>query len=341
MDEHLSLYNWDDESKKDITLKNLPMKQPFQSSRRPEEPQEILSFSEGDPVKWSTSAGDISQSLGKLEYKQKASVSVSFPDEWKKSEGPSTQPSQTFDVAELQPSILPADSANVPVEWRILEGRQPPGQPTQSSLITDYQQQVYVDSANAAAEGAMPENNTGCWPILKGPASTKNVKYGQGYEDFTKNTPTSVTKPATFASAPAQKSFVPTDTYFKDNVPQFSDVSGSSSSPSTSKADVENVFGVRLRRITKIGMENPDTCKPSVPGSAAASKEQANKGALQGSDRGPKKSSPVFTFEEKQENRPRYEGTLKKLAVYRPPGESFVSLGRGSTCKAKPCMNGP
>ncbi|XP_028628966.1 acrosomal protein KIAA1210 homolog [Grammomys surdaster] len=336
LEEHLLFYNWDDEPKKDTTLKNLPTKQRLQLSRRQEEPQEVLPFSEGASVKWSTSAGDVSQSLGKLEYKQKASVSVSFPDECKRSEGqlPSTQPSQTFDVAELQPSILPADSANVPMEWRIREGHQPPGKPTQLFFITDYQQQVYVDSANAAAEGAIPEKNTGCWPMLKGPASTKNVKYGQGYGDLTKSTPTCVTKHVMFASAPAQKSFVPMDTYFKDEVPQCCDVSESSSLLSTSKADVKNVFGVRLRRISKnIGMENPDPCMPLAPVSSAASKEQANKEALQGSGRGPERCSPAFTFEknqgnrpspaftfeENQGNRPRYEGTLKKSAVYRPP----------------------
>ncbi|XP_052027712.1 acrosomal protein KIAA1210 homolog [Apodemus sylvaticus] len=325
LDEHGFLYNWDDEPKKDTTLKNLPMKQPFQLSRKSEEPQKVLPFSEGASVKWSTSSGDVSQPLGKLDYKQKASVC--FPDEWKRSEGqlPSTQPSQAFDVAELQPRVLPADSANVPAEWRISEGHQPPGHPPQSFLITDYQQQVYVNSANAAAEGAIPEKKTGYWPTLKGPASTKNVKYGQSYGDFTKSTPTSVTKPATLASAPAQKPFVSMSTYFKDEVPQCCDVSGSSPLLSTSKADVENVFGVRLRRTSKkIGMENPDPCKPFVPVSVAgASKEQANKGALQDSGGAPEKSSPAF--EEKQGNRPRYEGTLKKSAVYRPPGEKKTS----------------
>ncbi|GAB1302697.1 Acrosomal protein KIAA1210 [Apodemus speciosus] len=322
LDEHVFLYNWDDEPKKDTTVKNPPMKQPFQLSRKSQESKEALPFSEGASVKWSTSSGDVSQPLGKLEYKQKVSASVSFTDERKRSEGqlPSTQPSQPFDVAELQPPVLPAGSANVPKEWRISEGHQPPGHPPQSFLITDYQQQMYVNSANAAAEGAIPEKNSGYWPTLKGPASTKNVKYGQGYRDFTKSTPTSATKPATLASAPAQKPVVSTGTYFKDEVPQCCDVSGSSPLLTSSKVDVENVFGVRLRRTSKkIGTENPDPCKPIVPVSAAASKEQANKGALQDSGRVPEKSSPAFSFEEKQGNRPRYEGTLKKSAVYRPP----------------------
>ncbi|XP_031205505.1 acrosomal protein KIAA1210 homolog isoform X2 [Mastomys coucha] len=314
--DHISLYNWDDETKEDSTLKNLPMKQPFQLSRRPKEPQEVLPLSEGAPGKWSTSAGDVSQPLGKLKYKKKVSVPVSFPDEWKRSRGqlPSTEPSQAFDVAELQSSLLPADSANVPVVWKSSEGHQSP----QSFSITDYQ--VHAKSAKSAAEGTVPEKNTGCWPMLKGPPSTKDVKYGQGYGDITKSTPTSVIKPATFASAPAQKQFVSMDTYFKDEVPQCYDVSGSSSLPFTSKADVENVFGVRLRRTSKeIGIQNPDPCKPIVPVSSAASKEEANKGAFQGSDGGPEKSSPALSLKEKQGNRPRYEGTLKKAAVYRPP----------------------
>eukprot|EP00073_Rattus_norvegicus_P055212 XP_017457693.1 PREDICTED: uncharacterized protein KIAA1210 homolog isoform X1 [Rattus norvegicus] len=337
LDEHVFLYNWDDdEPKKDTKSKNLPTKPPFQSSRRPEEPQEVLALSEGVPGKWNTSVRDVSQSPGKPEYKQNVSVSASFPDEWKRSEGqlPSTQPSQAFDVAELQPPILSADSANVPVEWRIPEGHQPPGQPPQSYLITDYQQQGYGSSPNAAAEGAIPEKNIACWAMLKGPASTKNVNYGQGYRDLTKSTSTSGTKPAKLASAPAQKAFVSMGAYFKEELPQYCDVSGNPSLIPTTKGDVENVFGVRLRKISqKIGMENPDPCESFAPVSPVVSKEQADKGALQDSERGPEKSSTTFNLEEKQGNRPKYESIWKKPAVYRPPGESFVSLGRGLTCK--------
>nr|E9Q0C6.1 RecName: Full=Acrosomal protein KIAA1210 [Mus musculus] len=305
LDDYAFLYNWDNEPKEDTTLQNLPMKQPFQLSRKPEEPQEVLPFSEGAPVKWNTSARGISQALGKL------SVSVSLPNEWKSSEGqlPSTQPSQAFDVAKLQSPVLPVDSANVPVKWRISEGHQPP-----QSFFVDYQPQVSVDSASAAAKGAS------CWPMLKDSASTTNVKYSQGYKDFTKSTPTSVIKPATFTSAPAQKPMVSMGTYFKDEVPKCCDETGTSSLLPTSKADVENVFGVRLRSTSqKIGMKNPDPCKPFVLISAAARKEQANKGDLQGSVGGSKQSRPAFSFEKKQGNWPRYEGTLKKSEVFRPP----------------------
>ncbi|XP_029390073.1 acrosomal protein KIAA1210 homolog [Mus pahari] len=315
LDEYASLYNWDDEPKKDTTLQNLRTKQRFQLSRKPEEPQEVLPFSEG--------AGDISQPLGKLEYKQKVSFAVSLPDEWERSAGqlPSTQPSQAFDVAELQSPVLSVDSANVPVEWRISECHQPSGQLPQSFLTTDYQQQVSVNSASAAAEGAIPEKSKSCWPMLKGPASTTNLKYGQGYRDI----PTSVIKPATYTSAPAQKPFVSMGTYFKDEVSKCCDETGSSSLLSTSKAEVENVFGVRLRRTSQyLGMQNPDPCKPFVSDSAAARKEQENKGALQVSGGGPEQSRPAFSFEEKQGNRPRYEGTLKKSAVFRPPGKTSI-----------------
>ncbi|EDM10814.1 similar to novel protein (predicted), partial [Rattus norvegicus] len=326
LDEHVFLYNWDDdEPKKDTKSKNLPTKPPFQSSRRPEEPQEVLALSEGVPGKWNTSVRDVSQSPGKPEYKQNVSVSASFPDEWKRSEGqlPSTQPSQAFDVAELQPPILSADSANVPVEWRIPEGHQPPGQPPQSYLITDYQQQGYGSSPNAAAEGAIPEKNIACWAMLKGPASTKNVNYGQGYRDLTKSTSTSGTKPAKLASAPAQKAFVSMGAYFKEELPQYCDVSGNPSLIPTTKGDVENVFGVRLRKISqKIGMENPDPCESFAPVSPVVSKEQADKGALQDSERGPEKSSTTFNLEEKQGNRPKYESIWKKPAVYRPPDKT-------------------
>ncbi|XP_052605370.1 acrosomal protein KIAA1210 homolog [Peromyscus californicus insignis] len=318
LEEQTFLYNWDDEPKEDTALKALPMKQPSQPLRRPEESQEILSYSEGAPAKWSSSAVDVSQPLGKLEYGQKVSVSVSFPKKWVRSEEqlPSTQPSQAFNVAGQQPPILSTGSANVPVDWSYPEGHWAPGQPTQAFLITDYQQQVYLSSANAAAEGTISQN-TGSWSCPDSPK--KATKYTQGYGDLIQSTPTSVPKPGKLTTGPAQKAFVSTGAYSKEEVPQGPDGNESPSVISTSKADVENVFGVRLRRISqKGGTENLDPCTPVVP----ASKEWMDKGAPQGFSGSLGNFSQILRFAEKQGSRPRYEGPFKKPAVYRPPGKT-------------------
>ncbi|XP_035305599.1 acrosomal protein KIAA1210 homolog isoform X2 [Cricetulus griseus] len=307
LEEQAFLYNWDDEPKED-TLKNLLMRQSSQSPRRPEEPQEGLSYSEGTPVKWSSAAMDVSQSLGKLEYRQKVSASASFPEEWKRSEGQLsfTQPSQAFDVSET----LSTESANV--EWSHPEEHQPPGQPF---LITDYQQQVYLSSVNAAAGGIVSPKNTGSWSMPKCPDSPKKtMKYPQGYEDFIKSTSTSVTKPSKHTTVPAQKAFVSPGACSTEEGPQSRE--GGESPSSTSKAEVENVFGVRLRRISqKSGLENPDPFMPVLP----ASKESMNKGAPQGISGGLEKLSQTVSYAEKQGNRSKYEGTFKKPAIYRPP----------------------
>ncbi|MEJ1276828.1 putative gene 14569 [Cricetulus griseus] len=307
LEEQAFLYNWDDEPKED-TLKNLLMRQSSQSPRRPEEPQEGLSYSEGTPVKWSSAAMDVSQSLGKLEYRQKVSASASFPEEWKRSEGQLsfTQPSQAFDVSET----LSTESANV--EWSHPEEHQPPGQPF---LITDYQQQVYLSSVNAAAGGIVSPKNTGSWSMPKCPDSPKKtMKYPQGYEDFIKSTSTSVTKPSKHTTVPALKAFVSPGACSTEEGPQSRE--GGESPSSTSKAEVENVFGVRLRRISqKSGLENPDPFMPVLP----ASKESMNKGAPQGISGGLEKLSQTVSYAEKQGNRSKYEGTFKKPAIYRPP----------------------
>ncbi|XP_037054694.1 acrosomal protein KIAA1210 homolog [Peromyscus leucopus] len=318
LEEQTFLYKWDDEPKEDPALKALPVKPPSQSLGRPEESQEILSYSEGAPPKWSGSAVDVSQPLGKLEYGQKLSVSVTFPKEWVRSEEqlPSTQPSQAFNAAGLQPPVLSTGSANVPVDWSYPEGQWAPGQPTQAFLITDYQQQVYLSSANAAAEGTISQN-TGSWSCPDSPKKT--TKYTQGYGDLIQSTPTSVTKPGKLTTGPAQKAFVCTGTYSKEEVPQGPDGNESPPIVSTSKADVENVFGVRLRRISqKSGTENLDPCTPVVP----ASKEWMDKGAPQGFSGSLGNFSPILSFAEKRGSRPRYEGPFKKPAVYRPPGKT-------------------
>lgn len=325
LEEQAFLQNWD-KPKEDTTLKKLPLKQPPQSPRKPKESQEVVSYSKGAPGKWSSSAVDSSQSLGKLEDRKKVSVSVSFPEEWKRSEvqPPSTQPSQGFDVARSQPPVLSTAPANVPVEWHSSEGHRPPGQSAQALVISDYQRQVYVSSASAATEGATSRKNTGSWSMPKGPDSTKKtMKDTQGYGDFIKSTPTSVTKPGKFTWVPAQKAFASTGAYSKEEVPQRRDEKECSSFPSTSKSDVENVFGVRLRRVSqKSG--SPEPIAPLVP----AGKEQTSKGTPQGFSGGHEKSSQALSCAQKQGSRPRSEGISKKPTVFRPPGESFVSPER-------------
>ncbi|XP_055460928.1 acrosomal protein KIAA1210 homolog [Psammomys obesus] len=327
LDEQVFFYNWDKEPTEYTSVKNLLIQQPSQLLREPEKPQEVLPYSEGAPMKRSSSAEDISQPRRKLEYRQKVSVSVNFPEEWKKSEGQLqfTEPSQAFQVSGLQPPKLSTGSANVPVEWRSPEEHRHPGQPIEAVLITDYQQQVYLSSANSAAEGTISEKNTGSWSMPKAPASsTKSMKYSKGYEDLPKITLISDTKPGTFTTVPDQKAFVSQGINSKEEVPQSRDGNESPSILSTRETEVENIFGVRLRRISqKSGMEKPDLFTSFVPVSSSISKESVNKEDLQDLSRGPEKFSPTkFSFVEKQGNRPRYQGIFKKPAVYKPPGNT-------------------
>ncbi|XP_029424692.1 acrosomal protein KIAA1210 homolog [Nannospalax galili] len=334
------LSHWGDDSKGDILLKKLPMKHPFQSSGRPEEPEEALSYSKSVPVKWSSSKGqmsarELSQPLEMLEYRQEASLSVSYPEDWKRAEGqlPSTQPFQALNVSELQPPILSAASVNVPVEWSPPEEHLTPSQPTQAFRISEYHKQhVFPSSTSAAAEGTTSEKGSGSRYMPKSSASPKKTKERiQAFEELIKSTPTSTIKPGKFTAVPTQKASISRDIYFKEEVPK--SPNGDKSPPilSTSKADIENVFGVRLRpvlpRKSEKGYEKTEdvTPPPSVPFGPILSlinKEQSmRKSSSQGFHGTLEKPSSTDSFAEKLQGRLKPEGSVKKQGVYRLPGK--------------------
>uniref|UniRef100_A0A8D2D5A5 DUF4592 domain-containing protein n=1 Tax=Sciurus vulgaris TaxID=55149 RepID=A0A8D2D5A5_SCIVU len=214
-----------------ISLKKLPMKHTLQSVGRPEDPQEGLSYSENAPGKWSSSKGQVptrqfSQVLGKFEYHQEvSSVSDDSPEEWRSSEEqmPPRHPSQTLDGSEQPPTL--SSSGNVPVEWNSPAEPLPPCNPFQ--------------------------NNPGSWSLPKCPASPKKTKkHSPVSEDFVKSIPVSANKPGKLTVTPAGKTPISGATHIKEEVLKSGtgNNNGHSIIP-TNEAEVESLFGVRLRRI--------------------------------------------------------------------------------------------
>ncbi|ELK18872.1 hypothetical protein PAL_GLEAN10003562 [Pteropus alecto] len=312
-----------------ISLKPLPTKCPLQSLGRPEDPQEVFSHSESPPVKWISSQEQLpprylSQKLGKLENQQKVlSVSKSSPKEWW---------SQAEDEAEFQPHIFSTDSASVPVgQISAKDDHLPPRHPFQAFPDPEYQQQVYSRSMNAPAKGNVFESNSSSWSLLRGPASpNKTRKHGQDSENFIKNIPTPATKPVKFTTSPAW----PTSTSGenKKEVLEDSDRDNSYSNLFPSGADVENRFGVRLRRIPssqKQESEKQDhfTKLPSFslsPVSSYVGREPQIRSASQGLLGIRENVTTISDFAEKQQNKTRSGSMAKKQSAYKIPGEAPI-----------------
>ncbi|MBZ3875579.1 hypothetical protein SUZIE_133645, partial [Sciurus carolinensis] len=322
-----------------IPLKKLPMKHTLQSVGRPEGPQEGLSYSENAPGKWSSSKGQVptrqfSQVLGKFEYHQEvSSVSDDSPEEWRSSEEqmPPRHPSQTLDGSE-QPPTLPAGSGNVPVEWNSPAEPLPPCNPFQAFGNPGYQQQAHSSSASAGAEATNFENNPGSWSLPKCPASPKKTKkHSPVSEDFVKSIPVSANKPGKLTVTPAGKTPISGATYTKEEV--LKSATGNNNGHSvmpTNEAEVESLFGVRLRRIPspqKLKNEKRDnlTQLSSPPlGQVVLSvgKEQrmrrSNPQVFLSTT---ENLSDISNFAEKQQSRHKSEGMVKWQSAYKPPGK--------------------
>ncbi|XP_046276850.1 acrosomal protein KIAA1210 homolog [Marmota monax] len=339
--EHHVFSDWENaDSEGGTSLKKLPMKHPLQSVGRPEGPQEGLSYSENVPSKWSSSKGQVptrqfSQVLGKFEYQQEvSSVSDDSPEEWRISEEhmPSRHPSQTLDGSE-QPPILSPGSGNVPVDWSSPAEASFPVNPFQEYGNPGYQQQTHSSSKNVAAEGTIFENNPGNWSLSKCPVSPKKTKkFSQVSEDFIKSIPVSANKPGKFNITLPGKTPISGSAYIKEEVLQSGTGhnDGHTSIPS-SEAEVENLFGVRLRRIPspqKFKNEKRDNLAQfsSVrlgPIAHSVGKElRMRRRNPQVFLSTPEDLSDIANFAEKQQNRNKLESMLKRPPVYIPPGKS-------------------
>uniref|UniRef100_A0A8C9P1D6 DUF4592 domain-containing protein n=1 Tax=Spermophilus dauricus TaxID=99837 RepID=A0A8C9P1D6_SPEDA len=321
------------------SLKKLPMKHPLQSVGRPEGPQDGLSYSENVPSKWSSSKGQVptrqfSQVLGKFEYQQEvSSVSDDSPEEWRISEEhmPSRHPSQTLDGSE-QPPILSPGSGNLPVDWSSPAEASFPVNPFQAYGNPGYQQQTHSSSTNVAGEGTIFENNPGNWSLSKCPVSPKKTKkFSQVSEDFIKSIPVSANKPGKFNITLPGKTPISGSAYIKEEVLH----SGTGhndghTSILSSEAEVENLFGVRLRRIPssqKLKNEKRDNLAqfssvPLGPIAHSVGREQRmRRSNPQVFLSIPEDLSDIANFAEKQQNRNKLKSMLKRPPVYIPPGK--------------------
>ncbi|XP_027623977.1 acrosomal protein KIAA1210 homolog [Tupaia chinensis] len=320
------------------TLKILPTKRPFQSLKKLEESQEVSLYLENDPMKWSSSKAQmpprrLSQASGKPEYWQEVtSVSDSSPQGWKSSEEQLSlrRPSQALEGSEFQPQKFSMCSANTPVERSGPEEHLSPSHHFQASGDPEYQPQVNSGSTSAAAEGTISESNPGSWSL-----PNKTNKHSQGSKDLTKSTLLPATKPGKFTNPPAWQASTSGGTLSKKIVSESGDGDNSSQNLPTNEADIENLFGVRLRKIPsslKYKSENEDnsTQIPSLPVgpvTSAEGKERRSRSPSKALLDTAEKLTEMSDSGEKQESRPKCEGTAKKQPVYKIPGKP---LGRQS-----------
>ncbi|KAM5290989.1 acrosomal protein KIAA1210 homolog [Glossophaga mutica] len=322
-----------------ISSKLLPMKCPLQSLERPENPQEVFSYSENAPMKWSCPQEQrppryLSQTYGKFEHKQEvSSVSQRSLEEWRCSEV--QQPSRcTFQAeggAEFQPQVLSTGSVSVPIECSSAGHHLPPRQPFQAFAGPEYQQQVYSSSMSVAAKATIFESNPSSCSLPRGPASPNETgKHSQGSEDLIKNILTSATKPVKSTVTPAWPTSISGDSYPKDEVLESSDRNDGCSSLSTSEADVENLFGVRLRRIPssqkyKSKEQEHFTKLPSPslgPISTSVGREPQIRSASKELLHTEENPTEISDFADKQQSKPKSDSIPKKQPAYKIPGKA-------------------
>uniref|UniRef100_A0AC11CV80 Uncharacterized protein n=1 Tax=Ovis aries TaxID=9940 RepID=A0AC11CV80_SHEEP len=319
-----------------ISLKQAPMKSLLPSSGKPKGLQEVLSHSESAPLKLSSFKEQLpprhlAQTLGKSEYQQEtSSASESSPEEWKSCEEwlPGKLPSPVKDGAEFQPLMLSTGPVSAPVKRSSSEQHLPPKNIFQAPADPEHQQQVYPSPMSAAAEGTTLESEPSCWSLPRDLASPSKIKKpSQSSEYLTKNITTGPTK-LMLANAPFLQ--VPTSgsSSSQEEVPE-SDENNSHSDSSNNGADVEKVFGVRLRRTSssqKYKGEKQGFIKlfSLSLGSISSSVDTAQpiRTASEGALGTMQNLTTVSDFAEKQQRRPKSERMAKKQPAYRIPGKA-------------------
>ncbi|KAF4026702.1 hypothetical protein G4228_018677 [Cervus hanglu yarkandensis] len=316
-----------------ISLKEVPMKSLLPSSGKPKGLQEVLSHSESAPAKLSSLKEQLpprhlARTLGKPEYQQEtSSASESSPEEWKSSEEwlPGKHPSQVKDGAEFQPLMLSKGPVSAPVKQSDSEQRLPPKQIFQAPADPEHQQQVYPSPVSAAAEETTLESDSSCWSLPRDLASPSKIKKpSQSSEDLTKNVTTAPTKPM-LAAAPALQSPTSGSSSSQEEVPESDDQNNSRSDSSNSGADVEKLFGVRLRRTSssqkyKGGKQGfTKLSSPSLGSISSVDTPQPIRRASKGTLGTRQNLTTVYDLAEKQQRRPKSESMAKKQPAYRIP----------------------
>ncbi|XP_066106533.1 acrosomal protein KIAA1210 homolog [Saccopteryx bilineata] len=240
---------------------------------------------------------------------------------------PSRCPSQVEDEAEFQQQMFSASSVSVPVGRSSAEDHLLLSQSSQAFSNPEYQQQVYSSSTSAATEGTIFEGNPSSWDLPSGPAiSNESRKHGQGSEDLSKNIPTPATKPGEDIVTPACPASTSGGTYSKEEVLQIK----SESNVSTSEADIENVFGVRLKRVPpsqkfKSEKQNLSTRRPPVssrPVSSSLKREPQSSNASQGLLAIAENLPTTSDFAEKEQSKPKSDSMPKKQPAYNVSGKA-------------------
>ncbi|XP_043753670.1 acrosomal protein KIAA1210 homolog isoform X1 [Cervus elaphus] len=319
-----------------ISLKEVPMKSLLPSSGKPKGLQEVLSHSESAPAKLSSLKEQLpprhlARTLGKPEYQQEtSSASESSPEEWKSSEEwlPGKHPSQVKDGAEFQPLMLSKGPVSAPVKQSDSEQRLPPKQIFQAPADPEHQQQVYPSPVSAASEETTLESDSSCWSLPRDLASPSKIKKpSQSSEDLTKNVTTAPTKPM-LAAAPALQSPTSGSSSSQEEVPESDDQNNSRSDSSNSGADVEKLFGVRLRRTSssqkyKGGKQGfTKLSSPSLGSISSVDTPQPIRRASKGTLGTRQNLTTVYDLAEKQQRRPKSESMAKKQPAYRIPGKA-------------------
>ncbi|ELR44896.1 Putative protein KIAA1210, partial [Bos mutus] len=302
-----------------ISLKQAPMKSLLPSLGKPKGLQEVLSHSERAPAKPSSFKEQLpprhlAQTLGKPEYQQETS---------------SASESSAEDGAEFQLLTLSTGPVSAPVKRSRSEQHLPPKQIFQAPADLEHQQQVYPSPVSAAAEGTILESDPSCCSLPRDLASPSRIKKpSQSSEDFSKNVTTAPTKPM-LATAPFLQAPTSGSSSSQEEVPESDDQNNSYSDSSNNGADVEKLFGVRLRRtsssqkykgkkqgFTKLSSPSLGSISSSV--GTAQPIRRASKAAL-----GTMQNlTTVSDLAEKQQRRPKSERMAKKQPGYRIPGKA-------------------
>ncbi|XP_069895940.1 acrosomal protein KIAA1210 homolog isoform X2 [Dipodomys merriami] len=319
-----------------ISFKKPHMKHPQQSWAKPEEPQ-VFSHSASFPVKNISKkqlpTRKISRVTGKPEYRPDISMSVNFPEEWRSVDEQllSPYPFQPWKVSEIWPPTASTSSGSVSGEQSNREELLPSRNIFKAFGNTEYWQQVSTGFRRATFE------NSGNWFLQKNePLIKKTKKHSPGPEDFFKSILIPINKPGKFIVGPAQTMLNTFDVYSKEDALQGGNENYDNHScfPTNEMDDVENIFGIRLRKThssSKHKSEKQDHVSqlPSQalgPTSSSADKEpkirrNVSPKCLDNSDY----LEPTFNSAETQQSNPKSEGLVKKQPACKiagkPPGQ--------------------
>ncbi|XP_075394564.1 acrosomal protein KIAA1210 homolog [Tenrec ecaudatus] len=286
------------------------------------EPSEGAGLEEGVSMKPKPTEGPL-QSLEKTEENQEDFL---VAEKWRIYEEQLAS-RRSFQAKGAQPQSV---SAGVPVERSSSERQLPPRSRVQSIGEPEEQPQVPSRPMSATTErDVVAESDAGSSFLPRAPDSSKKPKKPiQGSEDLTKRTPSLATKTVKFAIVQPPKKIIPSSLSFQREVLNKEDTNDDklASSPST-EDKVENIFGVKLRRVPfsqKYRDEKRQGSCPDLPTIhldptlAAIVKEQPVRRAIsQWNLSATENLAKTFGFEKKQQMGFRAEGVTKQQPTYK------------------------